>query len=174
MHHQDTPPLDPWVDAACEALGQNPHLTDTTELLELAGQVATAGLRPMAPVSAYLWGWALAEGRDRELARRVILDALPAEPLPEESREDPRCWQAFVAQSCGGLGLDPAEVPVDELPHLARAVAHASVRPMAPVAAFLLGLGGPAGLSSRFDIVLAAVQSASEEPTGNRQPQVAS
>lgn len=60
------PPVDaaawqPWVDHVCRALDVDPAQVDVAAVHELAGEVAAAFTRPMAPVAAHLWG--LASGR---------------------------------------------------------------------------------------------------------------
>ena len=68
-----------WVEHVAAALEVDASGVSPRAVHDLTGQVAARYQRPMAPVSAYLWGLAIATHPDRdpgELAR-VILDALP-------------------------------------------------------------------------------------------------
>lgn len=61
----------------------------------------------------------------------------------------------FVAAACAELGLKPEDVDTATILDLAREVAHNTVRPAAPVSAFLLGLavgrgGDAAELAARL------------------------
>jgi hypothetical protein len=55
----------------------------------------------------------------------------------------------FVAAACAEVGLNPDEVDTSLILDLAREVAHNTLRPAAPVSAYLLGLavgkGGDVG-----------------------------
>ncbi|MDN5564197.1 MAG: DUF6457 domain-containing protein [Luteococcus sp.] len=181
---QPSPDLQPWLETACRAVGIPRHRLDTAALIALAGQVAASGLRPMAPVAARIWGLALSRGGDPETTRRAIIESLPAQPVATHEREDRQHWQLFVQGCCHRLQLAPGLVPLEEIPALTREVAHASIRPMAPVVAHLLGLTTDAGptLRERTDAVLEALSRAATAsgqqteagPTGNPDPQVAS
>ena len=46
----------------------------------------------------------------------------------------------WMADACGALGLDPAEVNLSLVLDLARDVAHGVARPAAPLSAYLLGV----------------------------------
>ncbi len=84
---EDRTPWRPFIDAACEAVGVEPSRVDEDALLQMTREIAHAGARPMAPVSAFIMG--LAAGRpdapDPEYLRRVIEDAVSAAPLPNEA-----------------------------------------------------------------------------------------
>lgn len=54
----------------------------------------------------------------------------------DDSRED---WLAWVRDACKTLEIDPATVDVDQILDLTRDVAQRFTRPMAPVAAYLIG-----------------------------------
>jgi len=54
--------------------------------------------------------------------------------------EDPAEWQAWIEQACRALGVDPRLVDTDAVLGLTRTVAQRLARPMAPVAAHILGL----------------------------------
>jgi hypothetical protein len=54
--------LDEWVRAACAELDLVPADIDTTEVLDVARDVAHNVLRPGAPVTAYLMGVAVGRG----------------------------------------------------------------------------------------------------------------
>ena len=58
-------------------------------------------------------------------------------PKPTDDRES---WAQFVAEVCAELDLDADRVETDEVLRLTRRVAHQGARPMAPVAAYVLGL----------------------------------
>ena len=49
-------------------------------------EIAHAGARAMAPVSAYILGLAVGAGGDPEYLRRVVEDAATAAPVPEEEQ----------------------------------------------------------------------------------------
>lgn len=74
----------PFVQRVCDALGLDPARVDIDGILDMTREIAHAGARPMAPVSAFLLG--LAVGRqpdaDPEFLRRVLEDAATAAPLP--------------------------------------------------------------------------------------------
>ena len=75
-----------FVARACAAVDVDPALVDINAVLDMTREVAHAGARPMAPVSAYLLG--LAMGRDPdadpERLRRVMEDVATAAPVPKE------------------------------------------------------------------------------------------
>ena len=54
--------------------------------------------------------------------------------------EDRRAWEAYVERISDALGIDPAQVPIDEILDLTRIVAHQGIRPMAPVSVYVLAL----------------------------------
>lgn len=63
--------------------------------------------------------------------------------------------EGFTNAACGELGMRPEEIDTDLVLDLAREVAHNTVRPAAPVSAYLLGLavgrgGDPADLAARL------------------------
>ncbi|MFT3859789.1 DUF6457 domain-containing protein [Micropruina sp.] len=53
---------DPWIDAVCAALDVPRTALDVDAVLGLAGRVAHRVARPMAPLSTFLAGYALAAG----------------------------------------------------------------------------------------------------------------
>ncbi len=74
------PPVDqalwqPWIDHVCSAMGVDPALVDARAIHDLTGEVARVGERPMAPVSAHLWGVAVGAGADADAAGAALLDA---------------------------------------------------------------------------------------------------
>lgn len=74
-----------FVNEACAAVGIDPALVDIGAVLDMTREVAHAGARPMAPVSAYILGWAVGDpDADPEHLRRVIEDAATAAPVPKE------------------------------------------------------------------------------------------
>lgn len=74
----------PFIERATAAVGVEPSLVDADAILELTREIAHAGARPMAPVAAYILGLAVGAGRDPDLARRILEDAVSAAPLPQE------------------------------------------------------------------------------------------
>ena len=87
---QDETGWQEFVDRACAALDIDPVRVDMHGVLDLSREVAHAGARPMAPVSAHLWG--LAAGADPEAdldyLRRVVEDAATSAPLPAPKAEE--------------------------------------------------------------------------------------
>lgn len=75
-----------FVDRVCAQLGLDPGRVDLHGAQGLAREVAHAGARPMAAISAYLWGLAVgfSPDADTEYLRRVIEDAVTSAPLPPE------------------------------------------------------------------------------------------
>ena len=73
---------DEWIDEACAALGVPRDQVDLPLLLGLAGRIAHRAARPMAPVSTFLLGYALASGQGSpdELRRRLLAVA-PERPV---------------------------------------------------------------------------------------------
>jgi Domain of unknown function (DUF6457) len=55
--------LERWTEAACAELGLDPGSADTTTVLDLARDVAHGVARPAAPLTAYLLGVAVGQGR---------------------------------------------------------------------------------------------------------------
>ncbi|GII97934.1 hypothetical protein CLV28_2297 [Sediminihabitans luteus] len=70
--------LERWVEALAEALGVDPDAVDVDGVLDLAKDAAHQVVRPAAPVSTFLAGWAaataVAAGEDPELAVEEALD----------------------------------------------------------------------------------------------------
>lgn len=73
----------PFIDAACAATDVSPDAVDEDAILAMTREIAHAGARPMAPVSAFMLGMAVGRGGDADYLRRVIEDAATAAPLPE-------------------------------------------------------------------------------------------
>ncbi|HYN29350.1 MAG TPA: DUF6457 domain-containing protein [Dermatophilaceae bacterium] len=71
-------------------------------------------------------------------------------------------WADWVARACAALDVDPALVDVPAIHALTKQIAHRSVRPMAPVGAFIVGValgqsGGeadPTDLAARIEALL--------------------
>lgn len=84
---EDRAQWQPFVDRVCAALGLDPARVDIDAILDMTREIAHAGARPMAPVSAYLLG--LAVGRQPqtspEFLRRVVEDAATAAPVPPDA-----------------------------------------------------------------------------------------
>ena len=82
MSHRE--PIDdaawrPWVEHVATALEVDASPVSPRAIHDLTGEVASRYQRPMAPVSAYLWGLATATHPDRDpgdLAQAIIA-ALP-------------------------------------------------------------------------------------------------
>lgn len=55
--------LDEWTRLACAELGLEPGTVDTRAVLDLARDVAHGVARPAAPLTAYLLGVAVGQGR---------------------------------------------------------------------------------------------------------------
>ena len=49
-------------------------------------------------------------------------------------------WNAWVADACAAVGVDPAAVDVTGIHALTKDIAHGFARPMAPVGSYILGL----------------------------------
>ena len=77
----------PFIEAACRAVDIDPALVDEDAVLTLTREVAHAGARPMAPVTAFVLGLSVgaAPDADPEYLRRVIEDAVTAAPLPPDT-----------------------------------------------------------------------------------------
>ena len=74
----------PFIDKACETVGIDPSLVDEEAILTMTREIAHAGARPMAPVSAFILGLAVGRGGDPDYLRRVLEDAVSAAPIPED------------------------------------------------------------------------------------------
>lgn len=80
---EDRTPWRPFIERVCAAVGVDPDLVDEDAVLDMTREVAHAGARPMAPVSAYVLGLAVGAGGDPEWLRRVLEDAATAAPVPD-------------------------------------------------------------------------------------------
>ncbi|MGA4669971.1 NTP transferase domain-containing protein [Propionibacteriaceae bacterium Y1923] len=85
---EDRTPWRPFIERVCAAVGIDPDLVDEDAVLDLTREVAHAGARAMAPVSAYILGVAVGAGGDPDYLARVVEDAATAAPVPPEA--DPR------------------------------------------------------------------------------------
>ncbi len=65
-----------WIDQVCGAVGVDPDAVPVGEVLGLAGTVSHEVMRPMAPVSAFIWGLAVAThpDADPDALRAALLD----------------------------------------------------------------------------------------------------
>ena len=79
--------LDEWAAAVCAELGLDPAALDVRLVLDLARDVAHGVARPAAPLTAYLLGVAVGQGRP------------PAESAPAISRLAAQWAPAEVAPS---------------------------------------------------------------------------
>lgn len=72
----DQPPWQPWIDEVGAAVGVATAGVRVGDVHELTQAVASGLARPMAPVSAYLWGMAVARHPERDPAElRAIIVA---------------------------------------------------------------------------------------------------
>ena len=62
----------PFIERASEAVGVDPNLVDEDLILELTASIAHDGVRPMAPVGAFILGLAVAGGGDPEALKADI------------------------------------------------------------------------------------------------------
>jgi len=87
---QDETGWQEFVDRVCAALEVDPGRVDMHGVLDLSREVAHAGARPMAPVSAHLWGLAAGAdpGADLDYLRRVVEDSATSAPLPPLKAEE--------------------------------------------------------------------------------------
>ena len=80
--------LDEWAAAVCGELGLDPAALDPRLILDLARDVAHGVARPAAPLTAYLLGVAVGQGRPpADTAARISQLAAqwpPAEGIPAE------------------------------------------------------------------------------------------
>jgi len=70
-----------WIDQICAAVGVDPARVPVGDVLGLAGSVSRDVVRPMAPVSAFIWGLAVSSQPEAEPARlrAAILDCAAAQ-----------------------------------------------------------------------------------------------
>lgn len=66
--------------------------------------------------------------------------AVPSEEARMPRTEDRSSWRPFIERASAAAGVDPASVDEDLILGLTADIAHRSVRPMAPVGAFILGV----------------------------------
>jgi hypothetical protein len=98
--------LDSWVATVSAELGLRPDDLATTEVLDVARDVAHQVLRPGAPVSAYLMGIAVGRGaRPSDVAARLTALAL-AWPEGREQREG-----RSEEPAAGAAGVDDPPLP---------------------------------------------------------------
>lgn len=64
-------------------------------------------------------------------------------------QDDPGQWRPWVDEACQAVGVDPRLVDLDAVLALTGTVAHRLARPMAPVAAHILGLAMASGDAAR-------------------------
>lgn len=69
-----------WIERVASAVGVDPALVSVPEIHALTSAVAADFTRPMAPVSAYIWGLAQATrpDADPDALRRAILASMPS------------------------------------------------------------------------------------------------
>ena len=73
--------LDDWTGTVGRALGVPPEKVDVNEVLDLARDVAHGVARPAAPLTAYLVGVAVGQGKDPAeavAAVRALIETWPA------------------------------------------------------------------------------------------------
>jgi len=68
-----------WVDDVCAAMGVDASLVSVGAVHGLSGVIARDFVRPMAPVSAFIWGVACARHPEADPARlrEAIVAAIP-------------------------------------------------------------------------------------------------
>ncbi len=66
-----------WADEACAAVGVDPAQVDIRLVHALTKHVAHRLDRPLAPVSSYILGLAVAQGMDAAAAYEQLLSTLP-------------------------------------------------------------------------------------------------
>ena len=62
--HDDLHAWDQWLSVACAEVGVDPALVDIELIHDLSREIAHSGMRPMAPVSAFILGLCVARGED--------------------------------------------------------------------------------------------------------------
>ena len=68
--------------------------------------------------------------------------------------ENPEDWQPWIVRACEAVGVDPELVDAQAVLKLTKTVAERYVRPMAPVAAHILGLAlATQGASAREELI---------------------
>ena len=74
---EDRQEWDAYVARVCAALGLDPGLVPIDEVLDLTRVIAHGGMRPMAPVSAYILALAAAGRPDADVVelRRTLAEA---------------------------------------------------------------------------------------------------
>ncbi len=74
----------PWIAHVCAAMGIDPSQVDVEEIHVLTRAVAHGLSRPMAPVSAHIWGLALGAdpASDPHEVRDALIAAVEEGPLP--------------------------------------------------------------------------------------------
>jgi hypothetical protein len=71
------PTLDEWTAQVCAELGLDPALVDRDGVLDLARDVAHGVARPAAPLTAYLFGLAVGQGRPSAEVAATITALIP-------------------------------------------------------------------------------------------------
>ncbi len=68
-----------WIADVCAALDVDPQKVDVAQVHDLTRAVATTFVRPMAPVSAYVWGLGVGRNPDADPAalRAAVAGAVP-------------------------------------------------------------------------------------------------
>ena len=84
---EDRTEWEPFVERVCASMGLDRGRVDIDAILDMTREIAHAGARPMAPVSAYLLGLAVGRHPDAspEYLRRVLEDAATAAPRPPQA-----------------------------------------------------------------------------------------
>lgn len=68
-----------WVSRVCESVDVDPASVDIAAIHDLTRVIAQGFVRAMAPVSAYIWGLAIATNPDADPAdlAKAIVSAIP-------------------------------------------------------------------------------------------------
>jgi hypothetical protein len=108
--------LDEWAAAVCGELGLDPAALDPRLVLDLARDVAHGVARPAAPLTAYLLGLAVGQGRPpAEAAARISQLAaqwIPAEGTPAQGAPG----EGTLAQGAPAEGIRTEETPAESAP----------------------------------------------------------
>lgn len=83
-----------------------------------------------------------------------------------ERREHDPAWDAWIADACAAVGVDPGLVDTEVVLTMTRQIAHGFERPMAPVGAYILGLAAASGDADLITLrrAIVATLPADEEP----------
>ena len=101
-----------------------------------------------------------------QLARWIASHPEAPANAPVNDKPD---WRAFVEDACARLDLDPALVDEHAVLRLARRVAHGGARPMAPVAAYILGVALASPTADPVAVSAVLTQALEEAPAPKQE-----